>query len=398
MSHNLRVLRIDNIVDIKREMKAIGSDAAGIEIMAPKAIQRVIKVEKVNLKAAIILKQTMLSTGGEAAVARGVADLSAEYSDVLLIGTLRQFRQALERLFRQPWGLAAISRELSAVLEANHGQTRNFEWGSRRLEIGKKTLIMGVLNITPDSFSDGGRYNNLDLAIRQAHRMVAEGVDIIDIGGESTRPYGDNQPISAEQEMDRVLPVIEKLLQEVSVPISLDTYKAATAKSALELGVHMINDVWGLQQDPAMAEVLAQYEVPVVVMHNKLEPGYQDLMGEINHFLRNSIQIATDAGISHDRVIVDPGVGFGKTRADNLHVIRNLRELEVLSCPILLGTSRKAFIGTTLDLPPTDRVEGTAATVAIGIYNGADIVRVHDIKEMARVAKMADAVMREEVR
>jgi dihydropteroate synthase len=355
-------------------------------------------VEKVNLKAANLLKQTMLSKGGEAAVARGVADLSADYSDILLIGTLRQFRQALDQLSRQPWGLSAIARELNAVLELNHGRNRTFVWGQRRLEIGRKTLIMGVLNITPDSFSDGGRYNDLDLAIKQAHRMVAEGADIIDIGGESTRPYGNNQPISAEQEMERVLPILEKLLPEIPVPISLDTYKAATAKSALELGVHMINDVWGLQKDPAMAGVIAEYEAPVVVMHNKSEPGYHDLMGEINHYLRQSIQIAENAGIPRERVIVDPGIGFGKTKADNLRIIRHLREIEVLGCPILLGTSRKSFIGTTLDLPPTDRVEGTAATIAIGIANGANIVRVHDIKEMVRVAQMADAVMREEVR
>lgn len=398
MGHNARILRIYDLCEIRREMKEIGCDAAGVEIMAPKAVQRIIKLERVNVKAANLLKQTMLAKGGEAAVARGVADFSAAYSDVLLIGTLRQFRLVLAQLGQQPWGLPGISKELSALLEHKPASGRMYEWGQRRLEIGKKTLIMGVLNITPDSFSDGGRFNTLNSALEQAHRMVAEGADIIDIGGESTRPYGNNQPISAEEEMDRVLPVLEKLLQEIPVPISLDTYKAATAKSALELGVHIINDVWGLQKDAQMAPVIANYNVPVIVMHNKTQPGYRDLLGEINSYLHQSIVIAEANGIPRERIIVDPGIGFGKTRADNLLIIRNLREMEALNCPILLGTSRKAFIGTTLDLPPTDRVEGTAATIAIGIANGADILRVHDVKEMARVAKMADALTREEVR
>lgn len=397
MNYNARILQVNSLGDIRREMEHIGCDAAGIEIMAAKAVHRVIKLDKVNAKAANLLKQTMLSKGGEAAVNRGVADFNTEQSDVLLLGTLRQFRAVIGQLSRQPWGLPAIARELGCLLENEAECTRLYQWGEKRLELGKRTIIMGILNVTPDSFSDGGIYNNFAAAVEQAHKMVEDGADIIDIGGESTRPYGNNKPVSAEEEMERVLPILEKLIKELSVPVSLDTYKSSTARAALKMGVHMINDVWGLQKDPDMASAIAEYKVPVVVMHNKAELGYRDLLGEISGFLHHSIRIAEDAGIGRDHVIIDPGIGFGKTRADNLLIMRRLRELEALGCPILLGTSRKSFIGSTLDLPPDERVEGTAATVTLGIANGADIVRVHDVREMARVARMTDALIREEV-
>ena len=269
--------------------------------------------------------------------------------------------------------------------------------GQFELPIGKKTLVMGIVNVTPDSFSDGGRYHGIDAALRHSEQLVADGADILDIGGESTRPYGNNQPISAEEEMERILPVIERLVKEIPVPVSVDTYKAKTAAEALRLGAHIINDVWGLQGDPDMAGVVARYGAPIVVMHNQQQPGYTDLMADIKVFLRRSIAVALEAGIPQESIIVDPGIGLPKTRSDNIMIIRCLRHLEELGCPILLGTSRKTFIGTTLNLPPLERVEGTAATVAIGIANGADIIRVHDVLQMSRVAKMADALVREEL-
>lgn len=396
MSYNARILRLDCLEDAIKELKLIGCDDAGVEIMMHKALHHAVKLQKVNPKAANLLKQTMLAKGGEAAVNRSVADFCPEHSDVLLLGTLRQFRAVWEQLSKQPWGLASIARELQLLLEDQGPNSRHYRWGEKQLELGRRTAVMGILNITPDSFSDGGRYFDLSAAVEQAYKMVEAGADIIDVGGESTRPYGNNRPISAEEEMARVLPVLERLIADLPVPVSLDTYKAATAKTALQMGVHMINDVWGLQQDPDMARVIAQYGVPVVVMHNKTESEYQDLLGEIAGFLRRSIKIAEDAGIGRDMVIIDPGIGFGKTRADNLTIMRRLKELKALNCPLLLGTSRKSFIGTTLDLPPAERVEGTAATVALGIANGADIVRVHDVKEMVRVARMTDAIIRRE--
>ncbi len=267
--------------------------------------------------------------------------------------------------------------------------------GKYELPLGKRTLIMGIVNVTPDSFSDGGRFNNMEAALRHARQLIADGADIIDIGAESTRPYGNNKPIGDEEEQRRLLPILECLLSELAVPISVDTYHAATAEASLALGAHIINDVWGLQSDAEMAKVIAKYNATVVVMHNQAHEGYDDLMRDINAFLHRSIAIAAQAGIGPQHIIVDPGVGFAKSREDDIVCIRRLRELEELSCPILLGTSRKSFIGKTLDLPADERLEGTAATVAIGIANGADIVRVHDVKQIARVARMTDALVRD---
>lgn len=266
--------------------------------------------------------------------------------------------------------------------------------GPQTLELGQRTYIMGILNVTPDSFSDGGRFNDLDRAVARAKEMLAEGADIIDIGGESTRP--GHTEVDAEEEIRRVIPVVRAIGQALpNAVMSVDTYKAQVAEAALEAGAHMINDVWGLQRDPDMARVVAQYQAPTVVMHNQDSTDYRDLMQDIVDALQRSIDAAVKAGLPSEFVIVDPGIGFGKTPVQNLDCMRDMSRLKVLGCPILLGTSRKSTIGKVLGgLPPGDRVEGTAATVAIGIANGADIVRVHDVKQMKRVAMMADAIVR----
>ena len=270
---------------------------------------------------------------------------------------------------------------------------------SRELELGRRTLIMAILNITPDSFSDGGLFLDTETAVKHAERMVAEGADIIDIGGESSRPGAD--PVSAEAEMDRVLPVIEKLAKTIEIPISIDTYKSSVARQALDMGACIVNDITALQGDPDMAPVVARAGVPVVLMHMsgtprdmQIDPYYDSLISEIISFLETRIQVAVDAGISPNQIIVDPGIGFGKTAAHNLEIIRRLREFRSLGKPILIGTSRKSFIGKVLDLPADNRLEGTAATVAVAIANGADVVRVHAVKEMARVVRMTDAIIR----
>jgi len=272
---------------------------------------------------------------------------------------------------------------------------------SRKLEIGRRTLIMGILNVTPDSFSDGGLYASVESAVEHAERMVSEGADIIDVGGESTRPGAESVP--AEDEIRRILPVIEKLTKITKIPISIDTYKSSVARRALEAGACIINDISALRGDPDMAYVAAEAGVSVALMHMKgtpkdmqVNPHYDDPINEITSFFRERIQAAVDAGISPDQIIIDPGIGFGKTAEHNLEIIRRLREFKSLGKPILIGTSRKSFIGKVLDLPVDDRLEGTAATVAVSICNGADIVRVHDVKEMLRVARMTDAIMREE--
>ena len=274
-----------------------------------------------------------------------------------------------------------------------------FNCRSQKLDIGQRTLIMGVLNVTPDSFSDGGLFVETEAAAERAERMAAEGADIIDVGGESSRPGADS--VSAEAEMDRVLPVIENLAKTIETPISIDTYKSSVARYALEMGACIVNDISALRSDPDMAQVVAQAGAAVVLMHMKgapknmqIDPHYDSVIDEIISFLRARIQAAVDAGISSSQIIIDPGIGFGKTVAHNLEIIRRLREFKSLEKPILIGTSRKSFIGKVLDLPADDRLEGTAATITTAINNGADIIRVHDVKEMVRVTRMTDAIVR----
>jgi dihydropteroate synthase len=271
-------------------------------------------------------------------------------------------------------------------------------WSNFSLDFSKKTYIMGILNVTQDSFSDGGLYFDKSEAIKRAVQMVEDGADIVDIGGESTRP--GSEPITIEEELRRTIPVIEVLSKEVNVPISIDTYKSEVVKKALDAGASMVNDISGLRFDPEMSKVVSAYRVPVAIMHIKgrpkdmqQNPVYEALIPEITDYLRDGIRLAIESGVSEDKIIIDPGIGFGKTFNHNLEIINNLHEFTRLEKPILIGLSRKAFIGRILgDAPVTDRLEGTAAAVAISIMNGANIVRVHDVKEMVKVAKVADAI------
>ncbi|AOY78332.1 dihydropteroate synthase [Clostridium formicaceticum] len=252
---------------------------------------------------------------------------------------------------------------------------------------------MGILNVTPDSFSDGGNYSDIEKAVTHAQKMVLEGADIIDIGGESTRPGAGEVP--ADVELSRVLPVLERLVREVKVPISVDTYKAQVAEKVLEAGAHIINDVWGLQRDLDMAGVIAKYDVPVIVMHNQLGTEYdKDIVESISDFFKKSIHMALEAGVKKEKIILDPGIGFGKTPQQNMEIMARLGEFNALGHSILLGTSRKSMIGKILDLPPEQRVEGTLATSVMGIVQGVDIIRVHDIVENVRTVKVTDAIVR----
>jgi len=272
----------------------------------------------------------------------------------------------------------------STPLKSTRCGNTEFRWGQR-------TYIMGILNVSPDSFSGDG-LGNVDTALIRAQQLVAEGADIVDIGGESTRP--GSSPISAAEELRRMLPIIEQLAGTLPVPLSVDTYKSEVAREAVKAGARMINDIWGLKHDPKLAQIAAEYNVPLIVMQNQRNASYQDFFPDLIASLRESIQIALDSGVDRDNIIIDPGIGFGKTLEQNLQIIRRLDELKSLGRPILVGSSRKSLIGLVLDLPADQRLEGTAASVAIAIANGADIVRVHDIVEMARVVKMSDAIVR----
>ncbi|BCB01949.1 dihydropteroate synthase [Bacillus sp. KH172YL63] len=268
--------------------------------------------------------------------------------------------------------------------------------GTYELDFEKKTLIMGILNITPDSFSDGGSYNELERAVDRAKEMVEMGADIIDIGGESTRP--GHQVIPVEEEISRVVPIIEAISREVNVPISIDTYKAETARRALAAGASIINDVWGAKKDPEMAAVAADTGAPIILMHNREDKDYKNFVRDAIQDLQESIFLVKEAGVSDEQIILDPGIGFAKTVPLNLEMMRNLDAIVSLGYPVLLGTSRKSMIGQVLDLPVEERMEGTGATVCYGIQQGCHIVRVHDVKEMARMAKMMDVLVGKEKR
>ena len=268
----------------------------------------------------------------------------------------------------------------------------------KELRLGARTLVMGILNVTPDSFSDGGKWNRRDDALRHMEEMVRDGADIIDIGAESSRP--GFVPMSAAEEIERLLPFLEAVLPECPVPVSVDTFKADTARAALRAGAHLLNDIWGLQytEEPgAMAQAAAEADVPVVVMHNQNGTAYDgDVIAAMRGFFLRSFEIADAAGLSRENIILDPGIGFGKTAAQNMHVMRRMDELisyDGVDYPVLLGASRKSFIGAALDLPVEERMEATGAACVLGIMRGASIVCVHDVKPIARMCRMTDAIL-----
>lgn len=263
--------------------------------------------------------------------------------------------------------------------------------GNKELDLKNHCYIMGILNVTPDSFSDGGKFNNLDAALRHTEEMIRDGADIIDVGGESTRP--GHVVIPEEEEIARVTPVIEAIKSNFDIPVSIDTYKGAVTLAALQAGADLVNDIWGFKHDSKVAEYTARYQAVCCLMHNRNEAVYDDFRKDVIDDLRECIGIAKKANIADDKIILDPGVGFGKTYEMNLEIINHLEIMKQLDYPVLLGTSRKSVIGLTLDLPADERVEGTLATTVIGVMKGCSFVRVHDVKENARIIKMTEAIL-----
>jgi len=264
--------------------------------------------------------------------------------------------------------------------------------GNKEFKIGERTFVMGILNITPDSFSDGGKFNEIELAVERAKKMVEEGADIIDIGGESTRPNAVF--VSEEEEINRVVPIIKAIKESMDITISIDTYKSKTAEEAIKAGADIINDVWGFKKDKDMAKVASQYGVPCILMHNRISKPYNDLMKDVILDLEESIKIALDAGVKRENIILDPGIGFAKTYEENLIVMNNLEMIVEMGYPVLLGTSRKSMIGLALDLPANERVEGTVATTVMGIIKGCQLIRVHDVLENKRACIMTDTILK----
>jgi len=382
---------------ILNEMERIGVHRTGISIMAPKADFRIVKIKGVPVTSANIIKQDMLSAGGEVAVAWGAVNHSIKKTDVLIFGTISQHKSLISKLKRQYPSLKALAAEIEEALKNDVSIPHPIRIGGRTFYFGKRTYIMGILNVTPDSFSDGGRFIKFEDAVEQGRKMIAEGADIIDIGGESTRPGA--LPVSAAEEIRRAIPVIKELSKIKRTVISIDTAKSKVAEAAIRAGASLINDVSALNFDRKMPKVAARYKVPIILMHMQgkprtmqKNPRYDDLMPEIISYLQNSIGLAIKGGVPKENIIVDPGFGFGKSVEHNLEILRRLRELKVLGHPIMIGTSRKSTIGQVLGLPPDERIEGTAATVAVAVMNGANIVRVHDVAQMAKTVKMCDAI------
>jgi dihydropteroate synthase len=381
-------------------LKRADVDPYGIQAMLPKMFHLNIVLDGLECRVANIIKQEMLSLGGDAAVARGTVACSVARSDVILMGTLKQMQRFAEKISAQPFGLSGISERIREILKNVFVDSFLLRTSRREMNLGERTLIMGILNVTPDSFSDGGRFDSPEKAVEEGIRMAEEGADILDIGGESTRPGSDS--VSPEEEMRRVIPVIRALAARTDLPLSVDTMKASVARKALGEGAEIVNDVSAMGSDEAMAKVVADAGAAVVLMHMRGMPksmqagdlAYHSLRGEIIAYLKGRIERAGNVGIDPTQIMVDPGIGFGKTTTDNMRLIRYLREFRILGRPILVGVSRKAFIGRITGGTPAERDEGTAAAVTASILHGGQVIRVHDVAMMKKVATMADALMR----
>jgi dihydropteroate synthase len=382
-------------------LKAVDVDPYAEDILLPKMKHFNILLQKIDCRVANIIKQAMLSLGGDAAVARETVSCSIPSTNVILMGTEKQIRLFANHIKVQPFGLKYLSAKLEDLL-ANYQRTdRVLCTNKREIALGKRTHIMGVVNVTPDSFSDGGKYLSAQAAIDRALELESEGADFVDIGGESSRP--GSEFISEDEELERIIPVIKGLQGKLSIPISVDTLKAAVAEEAIAAGAEIINDISAMTFDQRMASVIAENQVAVVLMHMKGIPKtmqrgaiiYADLMADIICHLSEQIKNALSHGIQSEKIVVDPGVGFGKTVQNNLAIIRNLSELKIFGLPILTGVSRKSFIGSITNVgTPAERLEGTAAAITASIMNGSHIVRVHDVASARKIIAMTDAIVR----
>jgi dihydropteroate synthase len=392
----IRCLHITNDNEAIQQMKRVGVDPTGVKLMEGKTLHLNLKVEGIDPRKANLLKQEMLSLGGDVAVDGRGLDCSTKQTDALLMGTQKHFEKLILKLEQNP-DLHPLGQSIKEALKNISKTHYSIRCQKRILPMGKRTLLMGVLNVTPDSFSDGGLFFDKEKAISHALRMVEGGADIIDIGGESTRP--GSKPLELEEELRRVIPVIESLAKEVDVPLSIDTYKSTVAQRAIEAGAEIINDISGLHFDPSLAKVAAKNDTPLILMHIRGTPEtmqkgvhYDSLFSEILQYLKESIQRAESTGLDPRQIIIDPGIGFGKTAEDNLLIIKNLYEFRILGKPILLGTSRKSFIGKILNTEVGDRLEGTLSSIAISVLNGAHIIRSHDVLQAKKAIAVADAI------
>ena len=380
-------------------MRDLGVEVGGIEIMAPKTIPALVRINNLPIFAANILKQESLSIGADTAVSRDALTGKKKHTDCLIIGNLAHIQRLSEKLKRQPYGLNKIALELQSAF--NNYQKDNFILAlkNHRLNLNSHTHIVGIINLTPDSFSGDGLLETLGSAVEYARKLADEGADMLDIGAESTRPGA--KPVSAKEEIKRLIPALKRIRKEINLPISIDTYKSETAKAALDNGADIINDISALTADKKMAKIISRHKAGVVLMHMRgipknmqKNPAYQSLMAEIIEYLNKSIAIALEAGIGLEQIIVDPGIGFGKTMEHNLEIIKSLAQLKILGRPILIGLSRKSFLGSITHQGPKERLSSTISSNCLAVFNGAKIIRVHDVKEAARAFMVLGRILK----
>ena len=378
--------------EIHNEVIRIGADEKSAYWFAKKLNGFGISIRGVKCFAANIIKQEMLSKGADAVINRECITGKTEYSDVLIVGKKENIELACKKLFLQGELLSNISKEILTVLkDVSLGRDKSFKCGKYILPLGKKTYIMGILNVTPDSFSDGGEAVSFEDAKRKADLLVSQGADIIDVGGESTRP--GYVTVEEVEEIERVTRIVEYIHNTYDIPISIDTQKRNVASEALRVGANIVNDIWGMQREDT-TDLIVKYGAGVVLMHNKDNTVYSDIMPEIISSLKGSVEKCLNKGVSFDNIVVDVGIGFGKDTEQNVEVLAHLEDLSVIGCPILLGTSRKSFIGNTLGIPVEERDEATVATSVIGVMKGVDFVRVHNVELTKKVLDMSDYILR----
>lgn len=392
----MRILKIDQPQQIKQIMKEIQVDPYGIKIMLPKATSYLIRMNSISNIAANILKQEMLALGGDVAIARGALTGRIKNTDCLLMANFAQLMRLKDKLNKQPFGLNKLSEDISVTLSNYNKDKFLLDLPRYKINLSSKPRIMGILNLTPDSFSGDGLHGKFEVSeiVDYAQNLINCGADILDIGGESSRPQA--KPVPLKEELSRTIPVIKSLSKKIKIPISIDTYKPEVARSALDCGASIVNDITGLR-DKRMVKVVSKYKSGVVIMHMKGTPKnmqrnstYKNLIDEIIGSLHKAIIFAQDSGVSSNKIIVDPGIGFGKTVEHNLEILKRLDEFKILGRPILVGTSRKSFIGKILNVGPQERLCGTLSTAVLAAKNGAKILRVHDVKEVKQALKLLE--------
>jgi dihydropteroate synthase len=393
---NAHPLDISSMNDVRRHLGEFNLSAEELQKVADSFLYFTVKLENVDTRAANQMKSIMEILGGGIAISKGALDFTVRKTDVLITGSRRTFQLLAARLKGEPYGLDVVSDEIVACISTGN---RMITWGSRILDFTHKIYVMGILNCTPDSFYPSSRVATIKDALRSAHEMISAGVDIVDVGGESTRPGSD--PVTEEEEIRRVIPVIQALRVESNVMVSVDTRKKEVAERALDAGADIINDISGLHHNEELARLVARRRVPIVLMHMRgtpktmqKNPFYKNTISEILRELQPAIAAALGAGIAPEMIIVDPGIGFGKRSQDNLRIIRELASLKSLNFPILVGLSRKGFIGEIIDRPVEKRLIGTVTANTLAILNGANIIRVHDVADAVDMVKIIDSIRR----